>query len=210
MRPTDSLILRDAEDREVVVPLASIDEQNDGGSLMPAGLVDSLSRDDLIDLVRFLSQLGKVGEADTPFAVGKTAVVRRWEALTGGPDTLRKLMSEGADGLTWIPVYSRVSGTLPLADVPEVAAPENVVRIVRFELEAAAEGPAKLVFGDPANLQLSVKGQQIQLSPTTEITVPAGRTAFYVVVPSAQRQELRVELEEVPGSPAQARIVGGK
>ena len=179
---------------------------------MPAGLVDQLTHDELRDLIRFLSQLGRVGEADTPFAVGKKAVVRRWETPIGGPDTLRKLfLRRGAVWSTWIPVYSRVSGTLPLADVPEVVAPENVVRIVRFELEAAAEGPAKLVFDDPANLQLTVKGQQIQLSPTTEITVPAGRTAFYVVVPSAQRQELRVELEEVPGSPAQPRrIVGGK
>ncbi len=207
----DSLILRDAEDREVVVPLASIDEQNDGGSLMPAGLVDALSRDDLVDLVRFLSQLGKVGEADTPFAVGKTAVVRRWEALIGDRETLGKLMANGPDELTWAPVYSRVSGTLPMAGTPKIPTPQgDGVHIVRFELEAAAEGPAKLVFGDPANLQLWVKGQQIQLSPTTEITVPAGRTAYYVVVPSGLRQELRVELEEVPGSPAQARIVGGK
>jgi hypothetical protein len=67
VRQTDSeLILRDAEDRELKVPLDSIDEVQDGGSLMPTGLADALTRDELVDLVRFLSELGK-GD----FAIGR-------------------------------------------------------------------------------------------------------------------------------------------
>jgi len=31
-----------------------------GGSLMPAGLADNLTRGELVDLVRFLSELGKL------------------------------------------------------------------------------------------------------------------------------------------------------
>ena len=62
LRQTDSeLVLRDAEDREVAIPLSSIEEQKTAGSLMPAGLTDGLTRPELIDLVRFLSQLGKIG-----------------------------------------------------------------------------------------------------------------------------------------------------
>ncbi|MEX0867341.1 MAG: PVC-type heme-binding CxxCH protein, partial [Pirellulales bacterium] len=78
VRETDKeLILRDAEDREIRVPLDEIDETEEGGSLMPGGLVDTLTRDELVDLVRFLSELGKVG----PFAVGQQPVVRRWQAM---------------------------------------------------------------------------------------------------------------------------------
>lgn len=58
-RSDQELVLRDSLDREVRVPLADIDEESIGTSLMPAGLVDSLSREELGDLVRYLSGLGK-------------------------------------------------------------------------------------------------------------------------------------------------------
>ena len=64
VRETDKdLILRDAEDRELAIPIKSIDDQAQGKSLMPAGLVDQLTRDELRDLVRFMTELGKVGGA---------------------------------------------------------------------------------------------------------------------------------------------------
>ncbi|MFO0907940.1 MAG: c-type cytochrome [Isosphaeraceae bacterium] len=78
LRQSDrELVLRDAEDREVSVPLSAIEEQKPGGSLMPAGLVEPLTRAELIDLVRFLSELGKIG----PYSVSKARVVRRWQTL---------------------------------------------------------------------------------------------------------------------------------
>ncbi len=60
----EALLLRDAQGRELTIPLDSIEEQTDGGSLMPRGVVDLLTRDELIDLVRFLSELGKVGRVE--------------------------------------------------------------------------------------------------------------------------------------------------
>src|SRR6185437_14408374 len=45
------LVLRDAEDREVSIPTKDIDERSPGGSLMPDGLTDTLTRSDLLDLV---------------------------------------------------------------------------------------------------------------------------------------------------------------
>ena len=78
VRQTDTeLVLRDAEDREVALPLGAIEEQKPGGSLMPAGLAEPLTRGELVDLVRFLSELGKIG----PYSVGKARVVRRWQVL---------------------------------------------------------------------------------------------------------------------------------
>ena len=44
---------------------------------MPEGLADPLTRGELVDLVRFLSELGKVG----PYSVSKARLVRRWQAL---------------------------------------------------------------------------------------------------------------------------------
>ncbi|MEJ7637877.1 MAG: HEAT repeat domain-containing protein [Singulisphaera sp.] len=43
VRQSDTeLVLRDADDRELVLPLDAIEEQKPGGSLMPAGLTDTL------------------------------------------------------------------------------------------------------------------------------------------------------------------------
>lgn len=57
---TDSeLVLRDATDKEVRIATADIDEESPGASLMPAGLIDGLSREELADLVRYLSELGR-------------------------------------------------------------------------------------------------------------------------------------------------------
>ncbi len=58
-RSDTELVLRDALDKEVRLQLNDIEEEAPGTSLMPAGLVDSLSREELADLVRYLSSLGR-------------------------------------------------------------------------------------------------------------------------------------------------------
>ena len=60
---------------------------------MPAGLTDTLTRDELVDLVRFLSELGKIG----PYSVGQARVVRRWQVLQPPP---RSLGGQGGDDST--------------------------------------------------------------------------------------------------------------
>jgi putative heme-binding domain-containing protein len=58
-RSDAELVLRDATGKEMKIPTADIDEESAGTSLMPAGLIDGLSREELADLVRYLSELGK-------------------------------------------------------------------------------------------------------------------------------------------------------
>lgn len=58
-RSDSQLVLRDATDKEVRIATADIDEESPGTSLMPAGLVDGLSREELADLIRYLSELGR-------------------------------------------------------------------------------------------------------------------------------------------------------
>ena len=63
------LVLRTPEDREITLALKEIDEAQLGGSLMPDGLTDTLTRAEFVDLVRFLAEMGKVG----PYAAGTGA-----------------------------------------------------------------------------------------------------------------------------------------
>ena len=53
------IVLKDATGTPRVVPVASIEDQKPGGSSMPKGLVNLMTRAEFVDLVRFLSELGK-------------------------------------------------------------------------------------------------------------------------------------------------------
>lgn len=58
-RTEDELVLRTAEDKVVSIRTSDIDEESPGATLMPQGLIDGLSRQELADLVRYLSELGR-------------------------------------------------------------------------------------------------------------------------------------------------------
>src|SRR5207244_10718485 len=109
------------KDQKVSIPVNDIEARSLGPTLMPDGLVDYLTRAELVDLVRFLSELGKVG----PHAVSKARLVRRWQVLEATREAYtvlsRTRLATVADKdakLTWNPAYSEVSGTLPLDTVP--------------------------------------------------------------------------------------------
>src|SRR5207302_8532202 len=117
------LVLRNAEDKEIAIPTTQIDSREDSKkSLMPEGLADGLTRGELIDLVRFLSELGKVG----PYSVSKARLVRRWQVLEPTREAyglLARTSHASAAGndpaLTWSPAYSTVAGGLPAEAPPQ-------------------------------------------------------------------------------------------
>jgi hypothetical protein len=92
----DELVLRDAEDRLITIPKNSIEELKDGRSLMPDGLANELTQAELVDLIRFLSELGKVGGN---YAVGKARFVRRWQTLVWSPEAHQLLNRTSYDYL---------------------------------------------------------------------------------------------------------------
>jgi putative heme-binding domain-containing protein len=78
IRETDEqLFIRDASNREVAVPKNNVANKRIGGSLMPAGLIDSLSEQEQGDLYRFMSELGKPGRYDA----SKGNVARVWHVI---------------------------------------------------------------------------------------------------------------------------------
>jgi putative heme-binding domain-containing protein len=58
-RSDTELVVRDALDKEVRLQLADVEEEAPGSSLMPAGLVDTLSPEEIADLVGYLFSLGR-------------------------------------------------------------------------------------------------------------------------------------------------------
>jgi putative heme-binding domain-containing protein len=222
VRETSSqLVLRDAEDREVTIPITDIEERTVGGSLMPEGLTDILTRAELVDLVRFLSELGKVG----PYSVTKAQVSRRWQVLEPGPEAYRLLVGNsflvaaGNDPvLRWSPAYARVSGDLPLAELPVFVirkptpgAEGERLCFVRCQVETSAPGRVLLRLNSTDGLQAWIDGTPLELQRDTIVGLLAGRHTLTLAANEGHRREdIRCTWEDVPGSATQVRVVGGK
>lgn len=113
------LVLADGSEQTLAVD--AIEAIQNGRSIMPGGLVDNLKESELVDLTRFLMDLGR-----TPALTVDTAPwVRNWAVLNWSPaaNTLLNRTSldsaaSGAPELVWSPLASTVAGRLPLAELP--------------------------------------------------------------------------------------------
>ncbi|HAV64143.1 MAG TPA: hypothetical protein DCY13_17480, partial [Verrucomicrobiales bacterium] len=120
VRQSDSeLFIRNAANQEIAVAKSNIASQQPGVSLMPAGLIDGLSNQERLDLVRFLSELGKSG----PFDASKGSVARQWRLRQGthrdeqfgsSPEIASLLADRG-----WNPVGTLVDGRLRREEMSE-------------------------------------------------------------------------------------------
>jgi putative heme-binding domain-containing protein len=209
------LVLRDAEDREVCIPVKDIEAKEQGGSLMPEGLADTLTQAELVDLVRFLSELGKVG----PYSVSKARLVRRWQVVEpiwdhwqDPTDPGFAAVAQNKPGLTWTPAYSTVAGTLPLEDLPKFRNP-NSRTYLRFQLEATTAGKVKLLVNSKqvSIEKLALDGIPVDVQQSTVLDLQTGlHTLTLALRHDKPKAALRIELDDVPGSPARVRIVNGK
>lgn len=221
LRQTDTdLLLRDIEDREITIPLKKIEEQSPGSSLMPVGLVDKLTRTELVDLVRFLSELGKPG----PYAAVTARIVRRWENLQPTDESYTRMyrtsdtqVLSNDQGLVWVPVYSAVGGSIPTADVLDFTMKERLgeaarkVGFLRCRINVTTAGPVGLTINDVAGLQLWLDGKPLELRDRQELPLTVGEHQIAVSVNLlTRRAPIRFELYDVAGSPAQAQFVSGK
>ena len=227
VRQTDTaLILRDSNDAELAVPLAEIEEQSSlTTSIMPTGQTDSLTRAELIDLVRFLSELGKVG----PYAPSQARLARRWQVLSfpessplmapmKASDDLHRLGMENFGGrgkLIWNPTYSVVSGDLPLESLPalqQFSPDAPALSAARCDLRVTTGGPLRLRLNSADGLRLWVNDKPTNVAAETSLELPPGLHTLTFEINRRTRTQhgLRLDLLDVPGSPAQAQFVTGK
>ncbi|MED5399835.1 MAG: sorbosone dehydrogenase, partial [Planctomycetota bacterium] len=213
LRQTDSdLVLRDANDREIAVPRKSIDEQVAGSSLMPTGLIENLTRGELVDLIRFLSALGKPG----PYAASRRPTARRWRVLAD-TQPARFRLQRTRDGqaaaddsaFTWQPRYATVGGRLPLVDLPRLQLRKRSVSVVRCEIEVISSGRLAISIGDSSGLAAWIGTKPLALEPVTTTTLPTGRHRLTIVVDRGiRKQPLNLSMDD--STTANARFVTGK
>jgi len=144
-------------------------------SMMPPGLTASLREDEFIDLVRFLSELGKEGD----FKIESRPVIRNWMALQPHERTRDeighygpKMFAEKFKGYEWTHVGSMVSGALPPKDLPPVVGRgRNRWGVVRFGVEQPNSGKFSLKINDTHLMHLFDGEKEIKLPEKGPATV---------------------------------------
>lgn len=189
----DELVLKDNMHPEIVIPTSTIEKREHRKlSLMPTGLANSLTHAEFVDLIRFLSELGKPG----PYANNTAPVARRWQVVAAvQPD-----VAPSSAGLKWAPAYSQVSGLL---------APDALVKtpaLARCEVDVTTAGRLQLQLNSAKGLKLWVDNDTMPTKTAQVLRLTQGTHTFTFLVDSQRHEGLRAQFNEVSEAPAQFHI----
>ncbi|MEM7384607.1 MAG: PVC-type heme-binding CxxCH protein [Verrucomicrobiota bacterium] len=211
----DELVLRLADGSEKAVAAKEVAKKEViPVSLMPPGLTASLRKDEMLDLVRFLSELGKEGDFKTP----ANRYVRRWRVLPADDQVSHKIRRNGSQGmlgegdkLPWQPAYSKVSGELPLTEIGMNKGFNNDLSFARFEIEVTAPGEIGFRFDNPQGLQVISGSAAVDATRESTAVFEQGQHAIILLIDRVVRSDggIKVELFDVEGSSGRARAVTG-
>ncbi|MCA9447672.1 MAG: HEAT repeat domain-containing protein, partial [Candidatus Omnitrophica bacterium] len=214
VRETENeMVIRDQFDEEIAIPKNSIESVEEGMSLMPGGLTDLLTSGELADLIAFLSALGEEG----PYAISTRPVVRSWEVLMDTPTAKENLRATGMEPVvyngefSWSKVYSRVSGDLPLGDLPSFRvygsySGSGSTVFVRFQIEALSEGRVDFKFTGSQPVSAWVGTEEIELGDDAAVDLRKGAHTVTLAIPVDEpNAAIHCEIGEPEGSSARAR-----
>jgi putative heme-binding domain-containing protein len=164
------ILLTDATGQTRTLPVSQVGKkQIIPVSLMPAGLTNSLRRDELTDLIRFLSELGKEGE----FKVQEDGTLRQW------------FVHQRADFQQPSPHVSMVNGTLDSTDWPVVKLSGRNARVADTRFEVLQEGEVVIRTGPVPDAIWQVDGKEITTSgETLKVSLPKGPHTLRAIFPA--------------------------
>jgi hypothetical protein len=120
---------------------------------------------------------------------------------------------ENASAFAWSSAYSKANGEFPLDSLPKLVVWQDSepIGLVRGQLDVTTGGPVKLRISGPVGLTLWVGSVPVEVKDETVVDLKPGvQTLTFAVDLNRRKDALRVELEDVPGSPARVNIVNGK
>ncbi len=212
-RTANALVLRDATGKETSIPIDDIDDEVEGKSLMPKGLVKFMTHAEFIDLAKFLSMLGKPGD----YAVRSTQRMQRWRFLTDVPQglidevpTLSTFEDLVLRASTWESIYSRVNGDLPLREIVEKTS-QSVV-YVQGELKVATGGKIEGRLNSVEGVTLWIDDELVEADKEFEFELEAGLHQISLRLDTGLRQSdvLNLEFHRPSGSKAEFAVVDGQ
>jgi putative heme-binding domain-containing protein len=213
-RNRNQVTLKDATGKLQKVPTADIESEANGKSLMPEGITATLTRGELLDLIRFVSDLGKPG----PYAIRTGTTVQRWKRLRDVPASLREGVPNRdvirdtvlrAEPEAWDTVYSLFHGTLPLDELHRSGRSEVVY--LQGEVNVTRAGQVEVRFASRAPAMFWIDEEPFEKQATAVVRLSPGRHRITVraVVGGAATPELRVEVRRPANSKARFDVVQG-
>jgi len=215
----DRLVLKDATGKRTVIPKSDFEEEDleKGGSLMPKGLVQFMTRRELVDLVRFLSELGRDGD----YKIVYTPTIRRWRVLVDVPTELSESIPNvevltdrvlDLDATAWRPAYSLSSGVLPLDNT--LGADGDDVVYLQFEIEVAFAGELDFIVDSADGLTIWNGDKLLSAGPDgRRYRAEFGEGTHKVTVRLDRRQReansLRIDAQRTKDTRLRARLVDG-
>jgi len=185
-RNETEVVVRDSAQlgKEVRLAVEDIEDEIPAKSLMPVDLADQLqNRGEFLDLVKFISVLGKPGE----YKNDESPVLRKWRVTSTSESGVLP-----GDDAAWLPAYSKVSGELPLEDFP---AGESV--FARGYVNVLVPGKVHLDVNSVDGLTLWVDGKRVNDLASPLALGKGRRTLTFEFDPAQRRRGLRVELESM-------------
>lgn len=162
----DRLVLKDAEGRRVTLRPSEVDERTISEvSLMPEGLAESMSEQDLVDLLAFLGTLKQpVSIVGLAQVVGPVAEAEGQPALRplATIDTGKPVRTAGGKDLAWRRASADAEGRIDLTALAGDKAGEAVYVLV--PLSSPIEQSARLVLDTGAKVQAWLDGKPVNLT----------------------------------------------
>lgn len=179
-------------------------------SLMPPGLTLQLRQDEFVDLIRFLSELGKEGD----FKTSATSYLRNWKVLHPH-ERIRdeighygeKIFGEADPTFQWTPFYANVDGSLPIKEMPDLTGRgRSRYGAIRSHLSASKEATLKLKLdGQIAGVNLFLNEQEIELptkGESAELSIPVSAGEHRLTISALKingLEKIRFQLLEAAG-----------
>ncbi len=207
-----SVTLRTAENAVVEIPADQIEDTAQGVSLMPEGLVDALTDQEIADLVRFLSELGRTPE----YTLSRTRIVRSWGAVLPTQDAFYRInrssvsqVATNDPSFTFAPKYSRVNGELPLEDLPILTVRETPLSFARTILRVTSPGNVGFRLNSTAGVEIRIDGVPMPPEAQFATELSPGLHTVTATINRDQRSEpLQISLQDdIGGEAANVELV---
>jgi putative heme-binding domain-containing protein len=179
------IVLRDNAGKMQTIPAAQVSKKEViPVSLMPAGLTHSLRRDELADLVKFLTELGK----DGAYKVQEDGTVRHWQSFQNETQSLA--------------LTAWVDGSIELKEVPVIQLLGKPKRKLESAFEMPKDGTVTLAIDAADNARIELNGQELFLQEG-KISQPlkAGRHTLRLLIPEPSNARPRVRLLDATAKP---------
>lgn len=208
------VLIRDSQGNTVTIPTADIDDEAEGKSLMPQGLTKFLTHEEVLDLAKFISELGKPG----PYGLRPIPSIQRWKVMANPPaeltadvphlEHIRELVLSSQPD-QWTSAYAMFSGKLPLAELRQDKKPMTL--ILQGEVKVNEAGPVSFDIASTEKYQVWLDDQPAEAKSKVEANLQPGihKITVRIEVSEKDAPTLKVDVSKPTDSPVQFEVVGG-